>query len=235
MNISVNADSNSTLFVSLGEEAQKAYDVGLGTTLALNCLIAFILLTLFEILRRFFKGVYQPRLDGSDNSPPPIGAYPFAWIKSTLLYPEEKFYHTHGLDSLMYLKFLETAILIVAIQCIYGMVILFPVNATAENKDLPKEDPLHTSGTALISMSNIPIGSYRLIAHAGSVLFNSAVTGFLMVRGYWTYLTYRRRYLKYHKPQSYTVMVHLILPFIQTIGARNPSKKKRCKCGSKAL
>jgi hypothetical protein len=77
---------------------------------------------------------------------------------------------------------------LVLLQAAYGIVILFPVNATGPNKDLPETDlnyssgnsltPSHfltPSGSGIISMSNINHGSPRLVAHMFSVLFNSAV------------------------------------------------------------
>jgi hypothetical protein len=43
---------------------------------------------------------------------------------------------------------------IVFAQLLYGASVLFAINATASNQDLPPDDPYYTSGTSLNHSSN---------------------------------------------------------------------------------
>lgn len=67
---------------------------------------------------------------------------PFGWVVPTVRYPEKKMAQTHGLDAVMFVKFVRTALWIVALQTLFGVLILIPINATASNKDLPDSDPV---------------------------------------------------------------------------------------------
>jgi hypothetical protein len=59
-------------------------------------------------------------------------------------------------------------------------------------------------------MSNVPVGSWRLVAHTGSLLFNTVVTLVFMFRFYYQYISLRRKYRRMENPCNYTVMVREI-------------------------
>ena len=48
-------------------------------------------------------------------------------------YGDEQLFQTHGMDAMMFIKFVRMMLYISALISIYGFVVLFAVNATGEN------------------------------------------------------------------------------------------------------
>eukprot|EP01119_Soliformovum_irregulare_P011086 TRINITY_DN2753_c1_g1_i4.p1 TRINITY_DN2753_c1_g1~~TRINITY_DN2753_c1_g1_i4.p1 ORF type:complete len:836 (+),score=166.87 TRINITY_DN2753_c1_g1_i4:320-2509(+) len=112
-------------------------------------------------------------------------------------------FQTHGLDAIVHVRFLKGAIYILALQCVFGAVVLFPVNATSVDGDA-------TYGSAIVSLSNIPLGSVRLAAHTVSVVFNTIVTCFVLYKIYDQFVRDRRRYRRKKVIANFTTMVREI-------------------------
>jgi hypothetical protein len=147
-----------------------------------NILLAILFLTLFVISRWFFPKVYQYRCDNSANAPPTPPQNLFGWLMITLKYKDEDMYRTHGLDAVMFIKFIKMLLSIVVGISIYGFCVLFAINATGENANDSSDD---VYGLNTLTMSAVHPQSNRLVAHFFSIIFNS-----LMVY-YFTYKMYR--------------------------------------------
>lgn len=158
-----------------------------------NLIIAVVYLTLFVVCRLLFPKVYQPRCDESKTAPPPPPRTPFGWVLSTMRYSDEDVFRTHGLDILMFIKFVKMMFFICVIVSAYGFIVLFAVNATGENTK-SRTSLLYVSGLNSLTMSSVKEKSSRLIAHIFSIIFNSAVIYFFTYRMYKTYMLYRFRF-----------------------------------------
>lgn len=159
----------------------------------INLILAIVFLALFVVCRLLFPKVYQPRCDESKNAPPAPPRSLFGWVGTTIRYSDEEVFRTHGLDAMMFLKFVKMMLYIVIIVSIYGFVVLFAVNATGENTK-NRSSLLYVNGLNSLTMSGVSEGSHRLVAHIFSVIFNTVTIFYFTYQMYRTYMLYRFRF-----------------------------------------
>eukprot|EP00026_Physarum_polycephalum_P003384 Phypoly_transcript_03395.p1 GENE.Phypoly_transcript_03395~~Phypoly_transcript_03395.p1 ORF type:complete len:819 (+),score=48.98 Phypoly_transcript_03395:115-2457(+) len=174
-----------------------------------NVFLFIVFLVLFLIFRKRVPKVYQPRCDGSPNAPHPPPPSMFGWVRSTVQYGDEQLFQTHGMDAMMFIKFVRMMLCIAALISIYGFVVLFPVNATAFHaRSSNSTDSLHVSGLDTLTMSAVKERSNRMVAQLFSVVINSTIVFFFTFKLYRTYLKYRLRMrTESMRIENYSVMV----------------------------
>ncbi|GJD12725.1 CSC1-like protein At4g02900 [Galdieria sulphuraria] len=131
----------------------------------------------------------------------------FAWLLLTWLYTEDKLIQTHGLDAVMFTRFMRSGLFICCILCLSAAVVLFPVYATSGRHHLKSNNPLYTSGLELISMSNLQRNDPRMWV---SMLFEYLVvfTALLFLFfDYRAYYRYRMQYRAQERPTNYTLLL----------------------------
>ncbi|GJQ14698.1 hypothetical protein GpartN1_g7007.t1 [Galdieria partita] len=131
----------------------------------------------------------------------------FTWLSQSWLYAEDKLIKTHGLDAVMFTRFMRSALFICCILCLSSATVLFPVYATSGRHHLKSNDPLYTSGLELISMSNLQRNDPRMWA---SMLFEYIVVFtvlFFLFLDYRAYYQYRIRYRAQERPTNYALLL----------------------------
>lgn len=195
--------------------------LGVITNFGIGALIFIIVLIIFDILRYFFPGLYYYReaaardstWNNYDGTPlftlPRPSHKPFAWIRSTLAYSEEKTVATHGLDVAMYLRFLATQAKVFAVLTVFTAVVLYPTYITAGHKDLPEDNPSYVTGIEIVSLANVPDRSHRLWVTLVSEVFVVAVICLFLYRDIAKYTTYRRQYRAATKtnPSNFAIVI----------------------------
>eukprot|EP00026_Physarum_polycephalum_P002639 Phypoly_transcript_02647.p1 GENE.Phypoly_transcript_02647~~Phypoly_transcript_02647.p1 ORF type:complete len:807 (+),score=114.51 Phypoly_transcript_02647:120-2540(+) len=185
-----------------------ATDKSFLVSFVINLATALVFLALFVILRRLVPKVYQPRCNGSVNAPPPPGPSLFGWFFTTIRYDDEKLYRTHGLDAVMFVKFLRMMLFISIFVSFYGFVVLFAVNATGENATSSSNSTFHVSGLDSITLSGVNPESKRLIAHTFGVLLNSAIVYYFTYKTFREYMHLRLRFKAARdRIENFSVMV----------------------------
>lgn len=69
---------------------------------------------------------------------PDAGDGRLAWLVPTLTYPERKIIADHGIDSVMYNRFVRTLAIAFLGFLVLAFLIIVPINATASNKNQPR-------------------------------------------------------------------------------------------------
>jgi len=67
-----------------------------------------------------------------EKAPPPLGRGFISWIWSVLTVKEETIIECSGLDAAINLRFLLFGVKLFAFACLYGFIVLVPVNAVWE-------------------------------------------------------------------------------------------------------
>ncbi|VAH12552.1 unnamed protein product [Triticum turgidum subsp. durum] len=203
------------------------YDIGLGA--AFNIVTATIFLLIFAFLRLqpvndrvFFPKWY---LKGMRDSPSSAGAAVnkyvnldvrsylkfLSWMPAALKMPEEELIEHAGLDSVVYLRIYLTGLKIFVPITILAFGVLVPVNWT--NDALDDLKVVH-SDIDNLSISNIPYGSKRFIAHLVMAYVFMFWTCYVLKNEYERVATMRLRFLASEKrrPDQFTVLVRNIPP-----------------------
>lgn len=162
--------------------------------LAINSVIALVLLAVFEICSHRYELVYSwrlrcaaalalapsphslapvPRLHSAKNPPPRKGGYPFAWVVAALGVPDSDIASGCGLDAVMYLRFVTLMIRIFAAGVVLLGPILVPLNLGGANNQ---------GNFEALSLSNVRAGSPRLWGHLFAIYLFSAITMYLVHR-----------------------------------------------------
>ena len=173
-----------------------------------NMVITLIMCLIFIILRKRMKKIYEPRTLNEDiNSPPKNDNY-IGWIKSTIMFSDEKLLKSCGGDSLIYVRFLRICLFIILLQAIFGILILGPVNFSGKNKNLPDDNPKKTVGLEIISMSNIPNASNLLWFHTIGIFVNTIITLRFLITESANYIDFNNNQMRSTKKiENYTTMV----------------------------
>lgn len=184
-----------------------ADDADFVVSLIINIVLAIVFLSLFIFFRGRYPKVYMPRCDGSAHAPPVPPNTLFGWFFTTVRYSDEKLLRTHGLDAVMFLKFVKMMICIACCVSIYGFVVLFAVNATGENTDTADKD-YRVYGLDSLTLSGVETKSSRLVAHLFAVIINSIIVYYFTFTMYRTYMHLRLRYkASRDKIENYSVMI----------------------------
>eukprot|EP01031_Cornospumella_fuschlensis_P035603 gene35603-43179_t len=99
-------------------------------TFYINMIIFWALVAVFEMVRNW-KSIYLNRLTKkfvqSKRVPPPPSRWPFAWVYTILLIPNEEVLRMVGLDGYMLLRFLLVCIRVASFFTFFGLIVLVPV------------------------------------------------------------------------------------------------------------
>ncbi|RYG67263.1 hypothetical protein EON64_07835, partial [archaeon] len=99
-------------------------------TFYINMIIFWSLVGVFEMVRNW-KSIYLNRLTKkfvqSKRVPPPPSRWPFAWVYTILLIPNEEVLRMVGLDGYMLLRFLLVCIRVASFFTFFGLIVLVPV------------------------------------------------------------------------------------------------------------
>ncbi|XBJ06851.1 hypothetical protein VPH35_012451 [Triticum aestivum] len=202
-------------------------DIGVGA--AFNIVTATIFLLIFAFLRLqpINDRIYFPKwyLKGMRDSPSSAGAAVtkyvnlnvrsylkfLSWMPAALKMPEEELIEHAGLDSVVYLRIYLTGLKIFLPITILAFAVLVPVNWTNDTLDDLKV--VH-SDIDNLSISNIPYGSKRFIAHLVMAYVFTFWTCYVLKNEYERVATMRLRFLASEKrrPDQFTVLVRNIPP-----------------------
>lgn len=189
--------------------------------------VAFLLAFAFLRLQPVNDRVYFPKwyLKGMRDSPSSAGAavtkyvnidwrsyFKFlSWIPAALMMPEEELIEHAGLDSVVYLRIYRTGLKIFVPITILAFAILVPVNWTNDALEGLK---VVQSDIDKLSLSNVPYGSKRFIAHVVMAYAFTFWTCYVLLKEYEIVTTMRLCFLASEKrrPDQFTVLVRNIPP-----------------------
>lgn len=83
----------------------------------------------------------------------PPGA--LGWVWPTWSTSLAWFLRYRGMDAYLYLRFLRSCIVLFTILSLVGIIVLFPTNASGQNRYLPVDNPFYVAGLDVISMANL--------------------------------------------------------------------------------
>jgi hypothetical protein len=201
----------------------------IGVSAAINILGAIVFLLAFAFLRLqpFNDRVYFPKwyLKGSRESPSHGGTFVrkfvnldmrsylkfLSWMPAALKMPEDELISHAGLDSAVYLRIYLIGLKIFVPISILAFVVLVPVNWTNDTLQL---STVQHSDIDKLSISNIPVGSKRFIAHLVMAYVFTFWTCYVLVREYEIVAKMRLQFLASEKrrPDQFTVLVRNIPP-----------------------
>jgi len=172
--------TNTTCPLMVGLELDSSF----GAAIVIDGFIGLFSLIWFLILRKRLAEVYEPRVTRYGSvQPAPSNFYKFLYYLILGLNTTER-YEIFGLDGVMFLNFLSSALQILVCQLLYGVIILFPIVSC----NTGKRDP-------------------AWLAMAVGVIFNSAVTMLRFFFDYRKFVLYRVRFNSEARPQHYTVVL----------------------------
>ncbi len=194
-----------------------AYNLGIGVGILLTVCV------LFDILRYFFPKIYfyreeagkLPENDDYDGvpmyCPPRPSNMPFGWVKPVLWYDEATFIKTHGLDAVMYIRWLRIQALMFSILSVYVLLVLIPLYSTSSNVILDKKTNRRAKvvGVQKLSLTNVKAQDNRLWGTLISELVVIALVGFFVRKEMHVHKTYRLAYRadSLRNPSNYAIMV----------------------------
>ncbi|OZJ03881.1 hypothetical protein BZG36_03954 [Bifiguratus adelaidae] len=104
---------------------------GILTQLTISMAIAVLALLLFVFLRRHFPSIYMPRRHMKRNPPPKLPNGFLNWIVPLCQISHASIMEQNGLDAVVMLHFLLTAIKLFGVCTFFALVVLVPLNAIA--------------------------------------------------------------------------------------------------------
>ncbi|KAJ7972830.1 calcium permeable stress-gated cation channel 1 [Quillaja saponaria] len=203
-------------------------DISLSATI--NILSAFAFLVAFAMFRLqpMNDRVYFPKwyLKGIRGSPTRSGLLVskfvnldfrtyirfLNWMPAALRMPEPELIDHAGFDSAVYIRIYLLGLKIIVPVTILSLVVLVPVNWTG--KTLEKVKDLAFSDIDKLSISNIPVGSERFLAHIVMSYVFSFWTCYVLYKEYKTVATMRLRFLasERRRPDQFSVLVRNVPP-----------------------
>nr|CAB3477295.1 unnamed protein product [Digitaria exilis] len=202
-------------------------DIGLAAGLNILGAVLFLVAFAFLRLQPINDRVYFPKwyLEGARESPSHGGAFVrkfvnldmrsylkfLSWMPAALKMPEDELISHAGLDSAVYLRIYLVGLKIFSPIAILAFAVLVPVNWT---NDTLKFSTLQHSNIDKLSISNIPVGSKRFIAHLTMAYVFTFWTCYVLLREYEIVAQMRLRFLASEKrrPDQFTVLVRNIPP-----------------------
>lgn len=201
-----------------GSSDQESQTNGLIINVVIGTITTILSLILFEVFRRWMPSIFEARrtlherrdpVDYHKNriySPPSPSYRPFGWIQSVYHLELETISQTHGLDTALFLRYLQVMTFVFCVLLI-PTVPLLPVYYTGANKDSNSSD-LRTIGIQKFSLSNLPLDDpwrfwVTLIADYVCVAFVLIV----IYREFTVYAKYRMRYRASQNPANYAILV----------------------------
>ncbi|CAO2203673.1 unnamed protein product [Urochloa humidicola] len=202
-------------------------DIGLSAALNILGAITFLLAFAFLRLQPINDRVYFPKwyLKGARESPSHGGTFVgkfvnldmrsylkfLSWMPAALKMPEDELISHAGLDSAVYLRIYLVGLKIFAPIAILAFTVLVPVNWTNDTLQFSK---VQHNNIDKLSISNIPVGSKRFIAHLSMAYVFTFWTCYVLLREYEIVAQMRLRFLASEKrrPDQFTVLVRNIPP-----------------------
>ncbi|WVZ99815.1 hypothetical protein U9M48_045061 [Paspalum notatum var. saurae] len=202
-------------------------DIGLSAGFNVLTAVAFLLAFAFLRLQPINDRVYFPKwyLRGMRDSPISSGAAVqkfvnldarsylkfLNWMPAALKMPQDELINHAGLDSVVYLRIYLIGLKIFVPITVLAFLVLVPVNWT--NDTLERMNVVHADIDKL-SISNVPNGSKRFIAHLGMAYAITFWTCYVLMREYEIIAKLRLRFLASEKrrPDQFTVLVRNIPP-----------------------
>lgn len=187
---------------------QNSLDRSLFQTLCITAIASVLVVLLFLFMRRTFPRLYAPGLF-RETALGKRWVSMRAWLRPIFTVSDQFLFDHRGLDALMYVRFSRMMLALMIGFFFFGVVILWPVDGTSSNNELPRSDPNYVNGTAILSMSNINSNTEasRYTAHVLSVIFNSVLCYWLFVRTYNVYYHYTIKQWSRPDFSNYTILV----------------------------
>lgn len=215
------SDLNST-----SSDTSKGSDsstTGFLYALGLGCVVGFILLLLFCILRTRVPDVFQLRsllntwkpcedYNGSRvgvTEPRPSSSF-FGWVRPVFFTSEEEVLRKVGFDAAIFLRTIRTSFFMMLIIGIVGAIFLMPIYATKgySAQGLPDDDINYQTGLRIVSLSNVIESNPRTWATVIFEFFVAAVVVYSLMMDYHHYAKLRRRYRVLETPTNYSLVVY---------------------------
>lgn len=204
----------------MAEDSSSSATGGLIYALIVGSITTAVVVLIFDFLRRKLPAIFdyrrlchqrgQPK-DYLGNSmgvaePPPSKL--FAWIIPVIKHDIEDMIPTHGLDTVMFLRFIRSQIYLFAALTVVCILVLVPVYGTASNKNLGEMDPLKTKGLDVVSLGNVnEDDKWRFwITFLWDIVVAFAVYA-VMYKEYASYTRHRRKYRSDDNPANYAIVV----------------------------
>uniref|UniRef100_A0A804MX73 CSC1-like protein n=1 Tax=Zea mays TaxID=4577 RepID=A0A804MX73_MAIZE len=202
-------------------------DIGLSAAINIMGAVVFLVAFAFLRLQPINDRVYFPKwyLKGARESPSHGGTFVrkfvnldmrsylkfLSWVPAALKMPEDELISHAGLDSAVYLRIYLVGLKIFAPISVLAFIVLVPVNWTNDTLQFSK---LEHSNVDKLSISNIPVGSKRFIAHLAMAYVFTFWTCYVLLREYEVVAKMRLRFLSSEKrrPDQFTVLVRNIPP-----------------------
>ncbi|EES03088.1 calcium permeable stress-gated cation channel 1 isoform X1 [Sorghum bicolor] len=202
-------------------------DIGLSAAINILGAVVFLLAFAFLRLQPINDRVYFPKwyLKGARESPSHGGTFVrkfvnldmrsylkfLSWMPAALKMPEDELISHSGLDSAVYLRIYLVGLKIFAPISVLAFIVLVPVNWTNDTLQFSK---VEHSNIDKLSISNIPVGSKRFIAHLAMAYVFTFWTCYVLLREYGIVAKMRLRFLSSEKrrPDQFTVLVRNIPP-----------------------
>ncbi|CAL4949381.1 unnamed protein product [Urochloa decumbens] len=202
-------------------------DIGLAAALNILGAVTFLLAFAFLRLQPINDRVYFPKwyLKGARESPSHGGTFVqkfvnldmrsylkfLSWMPAALKMPEDELISHAGLDSAVYLRIYLVGLKIFAPITILAFAVLVPVNWTNDTLQFSK---VEHNNIDKLSISNIPVGSKRFIAHLSMAYVFTFWTCYVLLCEYEIVAQMRLRFLASEKrrPDQFTVLVRNVPP-----------------------
>ncbi|KAK4418243.1 CSC1-like protein [Sesamum alatum] len=202
----------------------------ISTAAAINLLsaLAFLLAFAFLRLQPINDRVYFPKWYKKGIRSSPRGSGPivnkfvnldyrtylkfWTWMPAALRMPEPELIEHAGLDSAVYIRIYLLGLKIFVPIALLAFAVLVPVNWTGQTLDDIKD--LTYSDIDKLSISNVPAGSLRFIAHISMAYIVTFWTCYVLYKEYEIITTKRLHFLasESRRPDQFTVLVRNVPP-----------------------
>lgn len=192
-------------------------DGGILSALTVNVVVAIFLLLLFSLLQtlKSFKPVFSPRaipgnfatnmaLPETKTLPNPPSKC-CGWFLAAYKVTDDEILARSGIRSLLFLRFQQTAIKLLAVVTVLSLIVLLPINLSGEhNRNLAMQQQVqYESGFYDWTTNNMSIDDSRLWVHFIVLTVVSCVAYFLIFRAVEDFHQIRRVYLsRVHNSES---------------------------------
>ncbi|XP_057800799.1 CSC1-like protein At4g02900 [Salvia miltiorrhiza] len=203
-------------------------DIVVAAAINLLSVLAFLLAFAFLRLQPFFDRVYFPKWykKGIRESPKSSGPVMkkflnldfrtylrfWKWMPEALRMPEPELIEHAGLDAAVYVRIYLLGLKIFVPIAFLAFSVLVPINWTGESLDKIKD--ITYSNIDKLSISNIPPGSLRFIAHIAMAYIFTFWTCYSLYKEYKIVMTKRLEFLaaENRRPDQFTVLVRNVPP-----------------------
>mmetsp|Transcript_534 Transcript_534/g.1825 ORF Transcript_534/g.1825 Transcript_534/m.1825 type:complete len:775 (-) Transcript_534:177-2501(-) len=174
---------------------------------------------LFEVLRtliprlyyyRWFLSQYEDIVDYDGKRVfchPLPGRGILGWLLPTVAVDLDSMAQTHGLDAVMFLRFLRTSAYMFGVLSIGTAALLMPIYATGQNKNLPPDHPQFVTGINILSIANLTAKDGRLWGTLVAEFVTAIIIYIFTYYDYKKFVWLRRRYKARRIPCNFSSVV----------------------------